>query len=289
MEGKPTTAAGYRPEQVQLARATCLYVATKLGDLAKETVVVGGLVPSLLIDQRQLPEGVEPHVGTLDLDLGLALAVLDHERYHTLAQRLRGAGFAPDTNEQGRPVRQRWRAKAGVTVDFLIAPSRKEDSGGRLRHIEKDFAALIAPGLALAFLDHVKVKLSGRTILGENAQRTVRVCGPGAFIVLKALAFDRRGENKDAYDLFYLLSNFGQGPEDIAPHLLPFLPDPDAEEALDILTRDFCEHEGIGPVRVATFIKGARDDAIQADVVGFVGRLLKYCGRRIPYPNKITL
>jgi hypothetical protein len=34
-----------------------------------------------------------------------------------------------------------------VTVDFLIPPSLDTDKGGDLRHIEKDFAAVITPGL----------------------------------------------------------------------------------------------------------------------------------------------
>jgi hypothetical protein len=52
MTKKPTTAAGYPPDQVARVNATCLYLATKLGDLMPELVVVGGLVPSLLIDQK---------------------------------------------------------------------------------------------------------------------------------------------------------------------------------------------------------------------------------------------
>ena len=52
MARKPNRASGYAADQVEHVRATCLYVATKLGDLADETVIVGGLVPSLLIDQN---------------------------------------------------------------------------------------------------------------------------------------------------------------------------------------------------------------------------------------------
>ena len=52
MPDKPTTADGYRSEQVGLVRGTCLYVATKLGDIMDELVVIGGLVPSLLIEQN---------------------------------------------------------------------------------------------------------------------------------------------------------------------------------------------------------------------------------------------
>ena len=282
MTEKPTTAAGYLPEWVRLARSTCLYVATRLGDLADETVIVGGLVPSLIIDQRALPEGVEPHAGTMDLDIGLALAVLDTERYQALTERLRRGGFVPDQNEHGRPIRQRWRAEGGVTVDFLIPPSRDEDVGGRLRNIEDDFAALIAPGLSLAFLDRVRVKLRGKTIRGERAQRTVWVCGPGAFIVIKALAFDQRGENKDAYDLYYVVRNYGEDPTDIAANILAFLPNAEATRAIDVLERDFLDPDGVGPVRIATFLTGGRDDDIQADVVGFMRQLLKYCRLRTP-------
>ena len=51
-----------------------------------------------------------------------------------------------------------------VKIDFLIPPSTDADEGGTIRSIEPDFAAIIPPGLALAF--------------------------------------DLRGESKDAYDLF---------------------------------------------------------------------------------------
>ena len=65
MPHKPTTAQGYQPEQLARVRATCLYVATKLGDLLDQVVVVGGLVPALLVDQSCLPSSDQQHVGTL--------------------------------------------------------------------------------------------------------------------------------------------------------------------------------------------------------------------------------
>jgi hypothetical protein len=99
---KPSTAAGYKSEQVELVRATCLYVATKLGDIMDELVVIGGLVPSLLIKQDELPGGADAHVGTVDLDVGLTLALLAEGRYKTLTERLRRAGFEHDVNDEGK-------------------------------------------------------------------------------------------------------------------------------------------------------------------------------------------
>jgi hypothetical protein len=277
MADKPTTAAGYKSEQVELVRATCLYVATKLGDLMDDLVVIGGLVPSLLIDQSNLPAETDAHVGTMDLDVGLTLALLDDKRYRTLTERLRRAGFEQDVNDEGNPTRQRWKIEKveKVTVDFLIEPSLPEDRGGKLRDIEADFAAVIVPGLNLAFVDRERITLSGQTIMGEQTTRDVWVCGPAAYVVLKSITFRLRGENKDAYDLYYLVRNYGAGTEDIASRLKPLLGDPSAQQATDILKEDFQEHDGVGPRRVAEFILGTADDEIQADVVGFIGQLLK--------------
>ena len=280
MAEKPRRASEYKSEQVGLVRSTCLYVATKLGDLMEEVVVVGGLVPSLLIDQVALPEGSPAHVGTMDLNIGLKLALLGEGRYRTLAERLRDAGFMQDHTEDGRPTRQRWRVTGpgSVTVDFLIPPSRETDQGGMLRDIEKDFAAIIAPGLQLAFLDRRRVRIDGKTIFGEMASREILVCGPGAFVVLKALAFRGRGESKDAYDLYYLVRDFGSGVDDVAACLRPLVADVEAQRALQVLREDFLVHDGAGPRRVAEFLQGGPDDEIQADVVGFVRLLLERCG-----------
>ena len=279
MTDKPSTAAGYEAGHTRLVRATCLYVATKLGDIMDELVVIGGLVPSLLIEQRELPAQVDSHVGTMDLDMGITLDLLSDGRYRTLTERLRRAGFERDISDHGNPTRQRWKIERGekITVDFLIPPSRPGDRGGRLRNIEPDFAAIIAPGLHLAFQDRKRVTISGRTILGEHATREVWVCGAGAYVVLKSLAFRLRGENKDAYDLYYLVRNYESSIDDVASRLKPLLDDPSAKKAIRILKEDFREHDGVGPRRVSEFLYDMPDDDLQADVVGFVGQLLDRC------------
>ena len=124
MPEKPSFAFEYKRENVELVRQTCLYVATKLGDLLDDLVVVGGLVPSLLIPDESLPAEEDVHIGTMDLDLGLSLALLDTKRYEDLTLRLYRADFKPDKNEEGNPTLQRWKitpaTDLNVTVDFLI-------------------------------------------------------------------------------------------------------------------------------------------------------------------------
>jgi hypothetical protein len=258
-------------------------VATRLGDLMDEVVIVGGLVPSLLIDQEGLPADVPRHAGTADLDIGLALGLLNEGRYRTLAERLRDAGFSRDKNEGGKLTNQRWKIDGPekVTMDFLIPPSRPSATGGTLHNLETDFAAVIAPGLDLAFKDRERVRIQGRTIRGEPAQRDVWVCGPGAYVVLKALAFENRGEEKDAYDLYYVLRNFGTGVKDVAQRLRPLLKSAHVKRALATLERDFLSADGVGPLRVARFLGGAaQSTAIAVDVVTLVMQLLEACKAR---------
>jgi hypothetical protein len=274
MTERPSTADGYAGRDTELVRSTCLYIATVLGDLVDDFVIVGGLVPTLLVAQDSLPEG-ERHPGTLDLDVGLSLSVLEKKRYTELAARLRRAGFHPDKNEQGNPTFQRWTIEEGahVQVDFLIPPVSENARGGELHHLERDLAAVTTPGLHLAFHDRQKIALSGRTLLGESAARDLWVCGAGAFVVLKALAFGNRGEGKDAFDLYYVIRKFGSRPEDVAARMRPLLSDRSTRSCIQILQADFVDGNA-GPLRVSRFLSGEPSEEIVADVTGFVRRFL---------------
>ena len=233
----------------------------------------------LIVDQKQAKS---KHTGTLDLDVGLAVALLDDRRYQKIAERLRQAGFTEDVNEEGNPTHQRWRidGPSAVTVDFLIPPGDTGKKGGSVWNLEPNFAAIVAPGLSLAFRDRVAVELSGKTIVGERATRTVWASGPGAFVVQKALAFGLRGENKDAYDLVYVLREYGDRLDDVVKHLTPLLDDQDAQTALAHLDEDFATVDSVGPMRYAEFVTGGPDDDVQADALGAVRELLRLCGRR---------
>jgi len=131
--------------------------------------IVGGLVPSLIIDRRI---GADPstgaeHSGTNDLDIGLAIALLDDKQYTEISKRLRQEGFEHDVNERGNPTPQRWKlGEFSVTVDFLLQPIPGAEQGGRVQPLEGDFGALIAPGLQLAFDERHDVLLDGHTLTG---------------------------------------------------------------------------------------------------------------------------
>jgi hypothetical protein len=277
MTEPPSTAAGYRPEFVALVKAALLEVAVLLHDCTDDFTVVGGVVPTLLIDATRPDAEVEPHPGTTDLDLALALSVLDQERYETIAARLRRSGFAPTLNEHGNPTRQRWGATHGepITIDFLIPPTASHPPGRRLQNLTSDLAAIVTEGADLAHRDRVRVRIEGRTLRGAHAARDVWVCGPAAFVVLKALAFRNRAKDKDAFDLLYVLRNHPAGVAQLAAMLKGFGEHGAVARAIAILSEDFDRIAAVGPVAVARFESGGPDEVTQATAMAFVRALLR--------------
>jgi hypothetical protein len=205
--------------------------------------------------------------------VALAIALLDEEEYAELGERLRQEGFGPDKNSKGNPTPQRWRlGSLKVTIDFLLPP------------VEPDLSAMITPGLQLAQEEREEILLEGHTLKGERVSRPIPVCGPGAFVVLKALAFNDRGEPKDAFDLVYVLRRWPGGIPDIVERLAPHV-GTDAGivgEALGKLASDFDSTDSHGPLRAAEFDgeQGGDLDAGAADAHGYVDDLLRQCRRR---------
>lgn len=277
MSDKPRHRSGYSAEDTALVHSACLTVAVTLGAYLEDLVVVGGMVPALLIDTQREGPSEQLHPGTNDLDLGLSLGVLDDQRYAAISERLRAEHFEPDTSNAGNATVQRWH-RGGLKVDFLIPPAPGQPAARRIHNLEPDFGAIVTPGLELAFAERVQIELDGTTLTDERATRSIPVCGPGAYVVLKGLAFADRGEPKDAYDLVYLLRHTSGGPRAVAGRLKRHAGDHRAivDRAIELLARDFATLDHTGPRRAAEFehLETEDRDNAAADAHGFVDDLL---------------
>lgn len=274
-EQKPQQIAGYDPESTDLSTRACLHLATVLGDYADDIVIVGGLVPYLLVDQSKADQD-QRHCGSKDVDVVFSIAIIDEERYEAIANRLRTAGFKPDTNENGNLTFQRWRHGVYVkaVVDFLIETEGKPRS---LVHLTNDLAAIITPGASLAFKDAHKKTLQGTTFDGAFVTRDVAICGPGAFIILKSMALQIRSEPKDAYDIYYLLRNYDGTLEEIAERIRNLLGQVTAKTGLEYLEANFSTLDNNGPILLAKFLAEEGNDDLRADCSGLVMELVRLC------------
>ena len=285
MTDVPRTIDDYTAEDLDLVCSGCLTVANNLQGLMSDIVISGGYVPSLLFDLAESNEtGVseetkelDEHIGTKDLDLGFSVALLDEDRYSAIAHQLRHARFEPDTNDTGNETPQRWRSEEhpALKLDFLISPESLEDSpeGGTIQHLEGDFAATVIPGLELAFEKPEVVTIEGHTLRGARTTEDIQVCQPAVFIILKSLAIERRGKDKDAYDLYYTLQKmYDRERRTAAVGIAQFLHDGsrDADDAIEYLAKHFDSPDSTGPFAVSDFLRRDTDDTILADASAVV-------------------
>jgi len=270
MDVTGNSAKAYTPQTIARVKSTCLTLAQALGDdLLAETVIVGGLVPTLLYESATPMTDVGAHVGTLDVDLALDLVILETERYEDMAERLDRAEFAPDEKASGVKTRQRWRSPDGVSIDFLMPPVPPDEAGKRIQSITPDLAASTMRGLDLALAHAIRIPLAGTDLKGRNVTREIPVCPAHLFVMLKALAMRHRDKHKDAYDLYFVLATDDRKPEGLGAALAAFATHSAVAEAIATIERDFDSVDGRAAVDVCTFLGRPGDDALAGDVLAF--------------------
>ena len=242
---------------------------TLLGDVgpwSKRIYLAGGLAPRYLVGR--LPDGARAHVGTADVDLIIGLALGDEapETYRTLHNNLKSAGF-----KQTQPSFRWSRTVDGavVYVEFLCETDQTDPGtiyrpkGGTGSKV----GAFNVRGAQLVTRDYVERSIEGdRLDAGGRSAVTVRVAGLLPYTVLKILAFQDRHENKDAYDLVFVILNHGGGPSAAgrASAASPIAGDPQVTEAIDLLSARFVDADHDGPHAYAKFLAAVGDDEAKA-------------------------
>lgn len=169
--------------------------------------MVGGLVPDYLTSA-----GTVAHQGTADVDIVLTVGVVwdrDAEDFGWLEGALLRSGFRPDEATGG----WRWRTLVdgfAVKMEFLCdIPGDMSNAPVRL-HGCRSLAAKNLQGPGPAITDTMAVRLGSA---GDPGGITVQVAGLGGYVLAKAAAADGRGEDRDFYDLvFVLIFNDAGGP-----------------------------------------------------------------------------
>ena len=269
MAGKPQTSAGYSQAATELAERVLLEVWSRLGEFRQHLVLVGGLVPRYLVRRRSVSQGMTPaHCGTMDVDLGISLAVAELRTYESIRSILVDTlGFAPGENLRGREQRHSFVkqiAEQNVVLDFLTVRYDGPE-GTLLRAVEENLSAIQVEGLGLALRDPLRVPVKGTLLEDGEYEAAINVCRAAPFVVLKALALASRGERKDAYDLVYVLRYYGTGPGSVAAEVRDDEREqPSFVHAMNELKSLFGNERQSGPMKYQAFDPAVPNAAVQA-------------------------
>lgn len=245
---KPATAAGYSREVTDACEQALVTVLQCMGTLKDTVRLVGGLVPRYLTPEQ--PPEIPAHAGTSDLDLVIDLAVIAAgEDYAPISIRLKERGFEKMKLEKGRVSSWQWvattRDQLPVRVEFLCDAAEDEVRG--LKSLGAESISVMAmPHMSIAQAQYETKEVKAELLDGKGlAVERVHYANHLAFVVLKAIAFDQRGANKDVGDLIHVLQ-YGPELDDAARAFAKAYVQgthrASLERALDCLRRGFCSH-----------------------------------------------
>ncbi|MGA3323105.1 MAG: nucleotidyl transferase AbiEii/AbiGii toxin family protein [Terriglobia bacterium] len=283
---EPQSAADYDDRTTTAVKTVLIEIGQILGSFKGKFAVIGGAVPWLLLDQPDMP-----HVGTLDVDLGLDAEALADGEYATLVETLRGHGYE---QRQGlrrfQLVRQITPRDGGgpinVIVDFLMP--RDAEIVRNIPPLISEFAVQRADGADLALRFYQMVAITGPMPEGGTNQVEIAVCSIPALLAMKGHALHGRYKRKDAYDIYYCLLNYPGGVEALAEECRPLLKHASGVKGYGYIAEKFDTVDGYGPTCVRGFVEdtdilGDRTpDQWQMDAFGQVDAWLRLLGLRPP-------
>ena len=209
LKPEPQSANDYDDRTTAAVKSVLLEIGQILGSFQGKFAIIGGAVPWLLLDNEEMP-----HVGTLDVDLGLDAEALGDGEYARLVEMLMDHDYKQSEELRRFQLVRQIRPDDGgdpidVIVDFLM-PRDAEIVKNKPPLIE-DFAVQRADGADLAMEFFRMVAIRGTMPKGGTNQVEIAVCSVPALLAMKGHALNGRYKQKDAYDIYYCVRNYPTG------------------------------------------------------------------------------
>lgn len=262
--------ADYDPGKTTASRSALLELLTALQAYKDSLVLVGGWVPYFLLEEfgRDLDFR---HVGSIDIDLAVDHDKVGLDEYAEIIDIIEARGYENRVSRDGQPILFSFKKDVtspfdektySIQVDFLAAAGPISPKKHRHRKVQSDLFARIAKGCELSFRHNMMKKVKG--VLPGNGETTleIRMLDIPGSIGMKGIVLGERYKEKDAYDIFSVISRCHEGPESVARKVNPFMGEELMRTGIDVIRTKFRDIRAEGPSWVATFMS---DDLIEQD------------------------
>ena len=282
MPDKNTSIQDYNSSFTKKVENALLDIWALLGEYRDDLILIGGLAPRYITAPANTKDySLTTHCGTMDIDFGISIAVANQKKYKDIIDILHENGFNNAVNEKGNPKHHSFEKDIDgekIIIDFLTTTyDGPEDS--LMHKFSEEISAIQTEGLGLAFINPIQCHVQRVSPEKTIAEEVINVCRPVAYIVLKALAFDKRRKDKDIYDLVYVLENYKDGVSSVISEILDDdLKAESFKKSIDCLDRHFRDINYIGPVAYGNFLSNRtvipQAFALVRDFLGQVKKML---------------
>jgi hypothetical protein len=237
-----------------------LELAVTLHSYQDSIVLVGGWAPYYLIEEFG-KEGFT-HVGSIDIDLAVDPDKVDREAYNSIVELIVKRGYRNRTDRNDRTILFSFRKSVpspldhndyDISVDFLTSAT---PNSGKHRHerVQSDLPARIVPGCSIAFRYNFTKKLKGILPNNGEAIENIRMLNIVGSLGMKGIVLGMAYREKDAYDIYSVISQCLDNPKEVASEVKPHLDDPDIAKGIDAIKQKFRDINAEGPSWVANFL-----------------------------------
>ena len=243
------TRDNYGKKETKMCLSVLLELYTILGEFRDKIVLVGGWIPYFLIVEHQ-----DEHVGSMDIDLAIALQDKSEQTYQTILKALTIREY-----KEGKQPFQFFRTiidESGVQfvveVDLLAGEYGGTSKTHRTQTVQ-DIRARKARDCDLVFDHYQMVKISGTMPDGSLNEINLKIADAVSFLTMKGMAIWDRMKEKDAYDIYFTVLNYPGGISELIKIFEPYVSDNIVREGLGKIRTKFKSIDSPGPVWITKF------------------------------------
>jgi hypothetical protein len=273
-------------EIAQLSLSVYLELMTILGSYREALVLVGGWTPYFILERFGREDTDFRHVGSIDIDVAVNPRLVSPDDYASIVERLERRGYRQRLDKLGQPIPFIFEREASlgegrgtrvIEVDFLAPEYGGTGKSHRHQRVQHDLLARKARGCDVVFAHCFDHELTGALPDGAENTVQVKIADVVGCLTMKGIVLGERYHEKDAYDLYSVITYYEGGPRGTAQAVKPHLGNALVREGIDTIAEKFESIRSVGPVGVARFLasdSGERE-RITADAFVSVGEFIE--------------
>lgn len=248
----------FENNEANSSQAVLLELMTILGKYRQHLYLVGGWAPYYLLKLFQPKDDPFEHVGSIDIDLVIDGKNISENQYASIVDLIEERGYSERKSRVGTPISFSFEKNINglmVVVDFLAGEYGGTSKNHRHQIIEDELLARKARGADLLPEHHLTFQLEGFLPDGARQSCDVKMANVASLLAMKGITISERYKEKDAYDIYSVLTHYKHGSKSCLEEVLPHLKNGLVHEGLMSICNKFSFEDSVGPTWAAKFIE----------------------------------
>ncbi|HCU24696.1 MAG TPA: hypothetical protein DF383_06745 [Deltaproteobacteria bacterium] len=206
----------------------------------------------------QKPENDFAHIGSIDIDIVIDASQIPEAQYASIVELIKQRGYSERKDKRGIVIPfsfEREFEELSVAIDFLAGEYGGTSKKYRHQRIEEDFLARKARGADVLPEHHLGFHLESYLPDGSKQSCEIKMANIVSILAMKGITISERYKEKDAYDIFAILSHYKEGPTSCIDEVSPYTGQTPVREGLKSICDKFETEDSVGPTWAAKFME----------------------------------